>query len=596
MASEVVEIELDLTLSDGTVTKALAKIPRGAKKTGKESGKLFTEGFRNAVSSFVGNVGAIAFTRALDGIKNSISGVVSAAAKLEVFETQFKTILGSSKAAQKQLQDLQEFAAKTPFQIDGLALATRQLLSFGVVQEEVIPTLSQLGDIAAGVGASIDELTIPFGRLVSTQKLTLIELDKFADRGVNLYKALADGAGVSLKNIRDEISKGRVPFELFTKALNDLTQEGGTFFKGAEAQSKTLAGAISTLDDNFFNLQGTLGKTFNSDLIKIANEFTGIIQRLTATIIENGPKISENFSKAFDFFFVTPAKFWVDFFSGESLGLSQVESQIAAVREQIRLTEENIQGIDSATGAVGFIGQLFGGSDEAKLKLFELEEQLSGLVAKRDALKEDDSLGIPDISPAIDKNKAKIDELADKMKMLAKEAKKAFVNGFARSVGQGFAALGAALVNGENALKAFTKAFLASIGQTLISLGTRAILEGTYFSLNPAFGPAIGGPLIGAGIAMTAAGGALTAAVSGDSGGGATGGGGSSLSGSSIGADDDTFETLQNVEESGPSVTVNIQGDVLDSQESGSRIVNIINEAVDGEGVTINRNAIGAFA
>lgn len=323
------EINVKLTLDEKGAVRSLEHFEREARSTAKSTEKAFSA-MDVAVGAFAANIASAAIAKGFSAIADGISGVVEASKELEVIETQFKTIIGSTEGAQKQLRELQDFAATTPFQLPGLALATRQLLSFGVEGEKIIPTLRQLGDLAAGTGAEIDELTIPFGRLISTQKLTLVELDKFADRGINIYKELADSTGISLKNIRDEISKGTIPFEEFTDALNRLTGEGGTFFQATQAQSKTLAGVLSTLNDNFFNLQSAIGDAFKPILLEGAKELTLIVQDLTQAVRENGPAITKTFSTLANLLVIQPSKFFVDLFGGgdASVNISQVTAEL----------------------------------------------------------------------------------------------------------------------------------------------------------------------------------------------------------------------------------------------------------------------------
>lgn len=343
------EVSVKLTVEEQQAINAISKIINATDKLERETVKSGRKMDR-AFSSFAGNLAAIAASKAISGITNSIGGLVDAAADLEVFETQFKTILGSSAAAQAQLKDLQEFAASTPFQLPGLALSTRQLLSFGVAQADVIPTLKNLGDLAAGAGAQIDELTIPFGRLISTQKLTLVELDKFADRGINIYAELAKQTGASIKDIRDNISKGKVPFEEFTTAIENLTGPQGKFFNGMQSQSETLSGVLSTLQDNFFNLQGEIGKAFKPALISSAKTLTEVLKNFADAFADNGPELQKTFSSLANFLVVTPAKFWVDFFSGENTAgpgqaaqeIEFLEQKIASIQDRMRENEDSL--------------------------------------------------------------------------------------------------------------------------------------------------------------------------------------------------------------------------------------------------------------
>lgn len=47
------------------------------------------------------------------------------------------------------LEDLSDFAAKTPFELPEVRQNAKQLLAMGVSAENVIPTLKALGDVAS---------------------------------------------------------------------------------------------------------------------------------------------------------------------------------------------------------------------------------------------------------------------------------------------------------------------------------------------------------------------------------------------------------------------------------------------------------------
>jgi hypothetical protein len=417
------EVSVEITVEEKAALKALASLTRGvdsvAKDTVRSVGKMDL-----AFASFAGNIAANAVGKALNLIQEGFRKSVEAAKSLEVIEVQFRTMLGSAQAAQKQLQELQDFAATTPFQLPGLAVATRQLLSFGVAQEDIVPTLRKIGDLAAGTGSQIDELTIPYGRLISTQKLTLVELDKFADRGINLYGKLAQQTGISLKQIRDDISKGRVPFEEFEKALASLTNEGGLFFNATQKQSETLAGVISTLDDNFFNLAAEVGKAFKPALVDSAKEITGIVQNLTAAFREDGPALATATKAIADFLLITPSKFWVNFFSGGSKkNLSEINNEIETVNNKINKLQETISSKKEHTFYNSFLGR----KEDDLRDMSELMMKLGELKSARDSMlkKDDDSgiIGSKDSGPADTGLSAQQQAEIEKEKVLLQEIK-----------------------------------------------------------------------------------------------------------------------------------------------------------------------------
>lgn len=150
----------------------------------------------------------------------------------------------------------------------------------------------------------------------------------------------------------------------------------------------------------------------------------------------------------------------------------------------------------------------------------------------------------------------------------------------AAGAGQAFAAFGKAIAKGENAMAAFATAFLSAVGDAAVALGTNFLLTGIAYSFsgNPEW-EAKAGPLMAAGAALAAFGGVL----SGLSGGGAqsSGAGAGSGIGSTPTAD---IQPSELEAEKKSRVTVNIQGDVLDSRDTGLRIVELIQQAFDTSG------------
>lgn len=171
-----------------------------------------------------------------------------------------------------------------------------------------------------------------------------------------------------------------------------------------------------------------------------------------------------------------------------------------------------------------------------------------------------------------------------------REVGKQMFNSIGQAGGQAFAAFGKAIATGQNALEAFVNSLLASMGQMAVQLGTQFILQGIAYSWA---GLPNGPALISAGAALAAFGGILSAVGGGSGSAGGvsdTGGGVASSSGST------TTEVIQpkDLERKTPDthINLNISGDVLDSDESGMRIVDLINSAFDKNGVRIQSGAV----
>jgi hypothetical protein len=189
--------------------------------------------------------------------------------------------------------------------------------------------------------------------------------------------------------------------------------------------------------------------------------------------------------------------------------------------------------------------------------------------------------------------KSKGNELAVNWKNVMKAVKVAAKDGLGKAMGAGFSAFGRALVTGENALKAFGKAFIGAIGAQMVALGTKFILEGAamVFSFT-AGGPAAGAALMGAGAALATAGGAFGAIGSGASAPASGGGVGSPSFDSNATGGEPVLEEAEELRAPDTQVSVVIQGDVFDSDETGTRLVQVLNNAFEKDGVVINGGAV----
>lgn len=207
-----------------------------------------------------------AFALALGGAATAAAGfgimAVKAAADSEQTAIAFETMLGSAEKAKTFVKDLVSFAAKTPFELKGLEASAKQLLAYGFAQDEVLPNLKSLGDIASGVGMDkLPNLILAFGQVKAATRLTGMELRQFTEAGVPLLQALADQLGKPVAEIQKMVSAGEIGFPMVQKALADMTKEGGKFNNLMGKQAQSLGGMWSNLQDAwdmFLRGQGAL--------------------------------------------------------------------------------------------------------------------------------------------------------------------------------------------------------------------------------------------------------------------------------------------------------------------------------------------------
>lgn len=198
---------------------------------------------------------------------------LKAAGEHEQLEVAFTTMLGSADKAQSLLSDIAGFAASTPFELTEVQKGSKALLAFGVDAEKIIPSMKNIGDIAAGVGAPIDELAVLFGKARTAGTLYSEDINQLTERGIPIIAQLAEQFGVAESEIKKMASEGKIGFEDLEEAFASMSGEGGQFYNLMEAQSGTLLGQWSNLQDGIHQLMIGIGQ----QLLPVAVQFVGVL-------------------------------------------------------------------------------------------------------------------------------------------------------------------------------------------------------------------------------------------------------------------------------------------------------------------------------
>lgn len=227
------------------------------------------------------------FTRLGESMTRSITlplvglgaAAVKSAADLETLETSFVSLTGGARQAAMMVAQLNEFTAQTPFQLEQVGNAARQLIASGTAISEVNDQLKFLGDIAATSGSSIEEIAAIFAKVNAKGKVELENLNQLAERGIPIFKALSDATGL----LPSELGAGAVSVKQFNETLRSFAEEGG-FANGAmERLSQTAAGKFSTALDNLKLAGAELGQTLLPAVTKLLDGVTDLAKRFAAT-------------------------------------------------------------------------------------------------------------------------------------------------------------------------------------------------------------------------------------------------------------------------------------------------------------------------
>lgn len=284
-------------------------------------------------------------------------------------------ILNSASEAQKMFNGLQAMALESPFQLKELVTFTKQLSAYGIEAQKLLPTVSMLADMSAGLGVDMDRLILAYGQVKAASVLRGQELRQFTEAGIPMVEELAkrftalNGKLVTTAEVFELISRRQVSFEMVSQVLQDMTAEGGKFYKMQENITDTLYGQVEKLKDTWtialseIGGRGIVGKALKNVVIglqKVVKNAKGLIWGLmTFVALKTGA------------YFVNTAK---------------------QLKELINIAKAGFKGISAATkfnalfvalsAVAGILGSIISKSKQFKKELEDIDKSFAKDTAK----------------------------------------------------------------------------------------------------------------------------------------------------------------------------------------------------------------------
>ena len=264
-------IKFDITGDNSSVLKAFRGVQDGVSQTARvvEQQGQSIENVFNRIKS-VASVAFAGFTA-----KEIISTLGTVRGEFQQFEIAFETMLGSGQKAKGMISDLANLAATTPFDMKGVVNGAKQLLAYGFAANEITDTMRRLGDVSAGLGLNLQDLTWLYGTTMVQGRLFTRDLMQFTGRGIPLTEELAKQFGVTKDKVSELVTAGKVGFPEVKKAIESLTNEGGKFGGLMEKQSHSITGQISNIQDTIemaINDLGTQTEGLMNDALDITSK------------------------------------------------------------------------------------------------------------------------------------------------------------------------------------------------------------------------------------------------------------------------------------------------------------------------------------
>lgn len=242
---------------------------------GQEDLKKFGDGLKRfATTAAIGGIAALG---------GSLAYAVKQASKIEDVTAAFTPLMGGADKAKELVDRLNKEAATTPFQFENIASSAKQLLPLMNQDiERTAETFRMLGDTAGGNAQTLDTVTRAYSKVLGKGRADMEALNMITEAGVPIMDQLSKKYGVTINELYEMSSAGKITEQMITDTFKTMTSKGGIFFEGMEISSKTFTGLMSTLRDYVANTAASIGSTMLpilKDYVKVAIKAAGNVRQ-----------------------------------------------------------------------------------------------------------------------------------------------------------------------------------------------------------------------------------------------------------------------------------------------------------------------------
>ena len=256
------------------------------KSAGRDVTKRFTQMNTQLTSTTnlmrtISQLTGVAFS--VVGLRRFLSSLIDITGQFEVQKMALRNMLQDLDGADRIFENLYRFSSESTYRFSELAKYAKQLAAFNIDQGNLLETTKMLGDVASGVGVSMDRVILAYGHVKSSGFLRGIQLRSFSQNGIPVLEELSkmlteiEGKSVSLGDVFDKMMKREITFEMVEEAFKRMTSEGGKFYQMQEVLAKTLAGQINILKGKWENLMYAIGESQEGVLKGVVGALTKIV-------------------------------------------------------------------------------------------------------------------------------------------------------------------------------------------------------------------------------------------------------------------------------------------------------------------------------
>lgn len=231
----------------GRYNTAIRNVQRELERLNNLPPQRFIDRIREGSSSTDALTNSATKLIATFGILNGVKSIVQMGAQLEQSKIGFEVLLGNAEKAKVMLDGINQYANVTPFDTPGLIENAKMMLAFGTSAEKILPRMRMLGDIAMGDQQKMNSLALVMSQVESMGYMQGNDKLQFINAGFNPIKELSKMTGKSMKQLEEDMSKGKISVQMVESALEHATSKGGQFYGMMDKIGKSTAGKFDAL-------------------------------------------------------------------------------------------------------------------------------------------------------------------------------------------------------------------------------------------------------------------------------------------------------------------------------------------------------------
>ena len=243
-------------------------------------------------------------------ITKTTSSIVDLADKLEQSKIAFETMLWSWERAEQMLQQLSDFAVKTPFEIQWVRQNAQQLIAMWVSADDILPTLKSLWDVSAWLSVPLERLALNYWQVIAQWKLTGRELRDFTMAWVPLLDELSQMLWKSTTEIQNMISAWQISSNDVVQAFQNMTSEWWRFADLMSKQATTLSWLRSNFKDNLSRIGEEVWTDLLPTLKWYVEQFNGRVEEHKDTVVQVIHDIFDTAKSMFDNLVSSVSEVW----------------------------------------------------------------------------------------------------------------------------------------------------------------------------------------------------------------------------------------------------------------------------------------------